>query len=355
MQDFEIYNAVDWLLQNSGTVIQERTKTELLDQEHGYSQDNVLELAEVQRWLKLLGSGPVHIGRDHAAENCLAKLAEYGLTAGIPALDEKALPYCSPEACKTEYDYFILLPFLIRLGYGNHPAVHGWFEQRMAELLRTAGLTTYDIYMNEDDKQTVPASLRVKKLYRPEFNREFPLPSCYDFYSMAYGYNVFITERKKIDSVVDYILDARYQTTPGGYIWDAEKRRHYAAGRGYLATLPVMVGVPEWEAEPQIIGEGKRGVVYPDAPRLVLFMEAGVLLPGVRKSPWFQRHLAHLQAFMTPAGRYKLPREYLLEREGYYLYSGSHMGLAENRRNRSWLEIESTFRMARLVKLLNAI
>ena len=38
-------------------------------------------------------------------------------------------------------------------------------------------------------------------------------------------------------------------------------------------------------------------------------------------------------------------------KEGYYLYSGSHMGLAENRRKRGWVEVESTFRMLRLKQL----
>ena len=348
-----IRETAEWLLQNSGTVIQERTRIELLGQVEGYRQENVLELAEVQRWLNLLGSGPVHSSRDHAVENCLAKLAEYGFSAGIPALDEKALPYCSPEVCKTEYDYFILLPFLIRLGYGSHPVVRRWFEQRLAELLRTAGLSTYDIYMDAVDKEAVPASLRGKRLYRAMFTKEYPLPSCYDFYSLAYAYEVYPADRTKMDAVIAYLLDGHFQTTPGGYLWDAEKRQHFAAGRGYLATLPVMVSVPEWEAEPQIMGGGKRGVVYPDAPRLVLFMEAGALLPGVRKSPWFQHHLAHLKGFITTVGRYRFPREYLVEREGYYLYGGSHMGLAENRRRREWLEVESTFRVGRLLKLLS--
>jgi len=324
-----------------------------LADEQGQELEPVLALEEVQRWLRLLGSGPVHHSQDSAAENCMAKLAEYGLSAGIPALDEKALPYCSADACKTDYDYYILLPFLVRLGYGGHPVVRSWFERRLGELLRTANLGRYAIYMDEVDKARVPASLREKRLYRPEFSQTYPLPSCYDFYTLAYSYDVYTRDRAKMDVVVDYLMDARFQKTPGGYLWDAEKRRHYAAGRGYLATLPLTVPVPEWEAVPETAASGKSGVVYPDGSRLMLFMEAGSRLPGVRQSSWFRNHLDHLLSYHTDAGRFRLPREYLQEKTGYYLYSGSHMGLAESRRSRMWLEVESTFRLVRLRAQLN--
>jgi hypothetical protein len=334
---------IQWLLHTGGAVVRYRTAVELL----GEAEDpgDVLALSEVQRWLNLLGTGPVHHGRDAAAENCLAKLAEYGLQAGIPTLDEKVLPYCRPEACKTDYDHFILLPFLIRLGYGEQPVVKGWFQQRLHALIKTADLGQYDIYMEDADK---PPSVRDKRIYKPEFYQEYILPSCYDFYALAYAYDVYPQVRPQIDAVVAYFFDARYQTTPGGYLWNAALRRHYAAGRGYLATFPLIVEVPAWQAAPSMTASGTGGMVYPDAARLLLYMEAGAHLPKVRHSQWLQLHLEHLNGYQTPQGRFAFPRGYLLEREGYYLYSGSHMGLAENRRNREWVEVESTFRMLRL-------
>jgi hypothetical protein len=92
-------------------------------------------------------------------------------------------------------------------------------------------------------------------------------------------------------------------------------------------------------------------VVYPDAAHLLLYMEAGAHLPKARRSQWFQLHLEHLQSFQNPHDRYAFPRGYMLEKESYYLYGGSNMGLAENRRNREGVDVDSTFRMLRLQTL----
>jgi len=41
------------------------------------------------------------------------------------------------------------------------------------------------------------------------------------------------------------------------------------------------------------------------------------------------------------------------QRNRYYLYCGAHMGLGENRRTRRWREIESTFRMLNIKRLMS--
>jgi len=352
--DASFQESVKWLVEQAGPVVKRRTAVELLGQPTETGLSEVLELAEVQRWFGLLGSGPIHHGKDFSAENCLAKLAEYGFSAGLPVLDKRVLPYCRPEACKTEYDYFVLLPFLIRLGYGSQPTVREWFTQRLDEIHATASLGVYDIYMGDEEKKMVPASLRSKRLYRAEFSKDYPLPSCYDFMTIAYAYAEYPDAQERMNRVLAYLLDGRFQNTPGGYSWDAEKRRHYAAGRGYLATLPIVMQVPEWQFIPENMPNGTGGVVYPDFPRLILFLEAAARLPLVRQSQWFQIHLDHLGDFQTAEGRFEFPSKYLQEKEGYYLYSGSHMGLAENRRRRGWAEIESTFRWCRIHKSIRS-
>ena len=59
-----------------------------------------------------------------------------------------------------------------------------------------------------------------------------------------------------------------------------------------------------------------------------------------------------LDSFSTEHGTYCFPRKYLSEKHSYYLYAGMHMGLGEVPRDSRALELESTFRMARIKKLI---
>ncbi len=56
--------------------------------------------------------------------------------------------------------------------------------------------------------------------------------------------------------------------------------------------------------------------------------------------------MALLEGYRTAQGTYRFPSELLKERRNsHYLYAGSHLGLAEDRRGKQGLELESTFRM----------
>jgi hypothetical protein len=139
-------------------------------------------------------------------------------------------------------------------------------------------------------------------------------------------------------------MDPRFQTTPGGYIWDPKRRRRYAAGRGFLATVPCF---------------GQVDIQDPDHSRLVPFLEMAARLPAARETAWFARSLAYLSAQPAPdrgagsgpRGAVRWSSSFLRETEGYYLYAGLHMGLGENRRRRQALTLESTFRLLLIRKL----
>ena len=62
--------------------------------------------------------------------------------------------------------------------------------------------------------------------------------------------------------------------------------------------------------------------------------------------------MTRLETFCTERGTYCFPPEYLSEKHSYYLYAGMHMGLGEVPRDSRALELESTFRMARIKKLI---
>ncbi len=332
-----------WLLANGGPIVRYRAATELLDDAGGVDllqlRADLLATEEVQRWLGYLGTGPVHHSKDEAAENAMAKLLEYGLHAGMLPFHDRASPYCDcGPGGRHEGDALILVPFLIRAGYWDQPGVARWFEARLDALHRTAEAGSYDFLMSASERSILPPSARDKHTYRLSFDPvgdETPLPSCYDLYAMCYYPRNGDDAWSKIEAIVGYLIDPRFQTTPGGYIWDTAKRQHYAAGRGFLATLPGFGRVPPGATE---------------VPRLIMFLEMMAHSAAGSQSEWFQSHLAHLEGFRTPEGTYRFPGDYLRERRGggYYLYGGAHMGLGEDRRARQALEIESTFRMLRI-------
>jgi hypothetical protein len=335
-------NLISFLLTHGGPILRWRTAEELaLDDptiNHEALYADLLACAEVKHWLNLLGSGPVHHSKDSSAENVLAKLSEYRLKAGLPELDDRVLPYCAiGEGGRYHDEALILVPFLVRLGYACNPQVANWLAQRIEVLYELACQMDYELYMIEPERQCLPTSQREvhgspKLFYQLRFNNHWSvlaLPTCYDLYALAYLPKDDPLKGKKVESIVTYLLDPAFQGTPGGYIWNPQLHRPYAAGRVFLACLPT-------HREPE---------------KLVLFLEMMAQFDCRRASDWFCDGMTHLETFRTESGTYLFPQEYLSEKSSYYLYSGMHMGLGEWPRQQRGLELESTFRMLRLKKL----
>jgi len=321
----------DWLFANGGPIIRYRVATELLadrgDIDRAQLGRDLLVYPEVQRWLANLGQGPIHHSCDTSAENALGKLLEYGLRSDVADLDEKARPLF---ARYSDFDdALVLTPFLVRAGYSRRPVVAEWLTRRMAALHRTAQRGAFDFYLTEAEAAAVPKAWRGKPIYRAEFNpvgADFPLPTCFDFYALAYWPKDDPAANRMIEDIVRFISEPAFQTTVGGYIWDRTLKRCYAAGRPFLARV-----TPE---------------------RLVLFLELGARFAAARAAPWFKAGLAQLEGYRTPQGRYRFPSELLKETaNSYYIYAGAHMGLGENRKQTQALEIESTFRMMKITSL----
>ena len=322
----------EWLFDTGGPIIRYLTARDLLAHEGAALaplEAALLESPEVQRWLSNLGAGPIHHSTDTAAENAMAKLTEFGLRRGLPPFDERMLPYCDLAAVShRDYEPLVLLPFLIRGGYCGQGEVETLFMSRLEALHRTARRGDYDVHLPESDLQGLPKAWRGKPIYRPEFgDGAYPLPSCYDFYALAYAPKDDLESHAMMDAVAAYLSDPRFQSISGGYSWDRDKGRCYAAGRTYLAC-----------ANPE---------------REVLFLELGARFEACRESDWFLGGMNRLESCRTERGAFRFPPEMLKEkRNSYHLYGGAHMGLGENRRAGQWCEIESTFRMLRLKRLL---
>ncbi|HUT18793.1 MAG TPA: hypothetical protein VM366_06500, partial [Anaerolineae bacterium] len=71
-----------------------------------------------------------------------------------------------------------------------------------------------------------------------------------------------------------------------------------------------------------------------------------------RQSAWFEQSLAHLEAYRTDRGTYRFPAAYLREQANGYWVSGAYMRLEDDRRRRQSLELDSTFRMLKVKRLI---
>jgi len=320
-----------WLYANSGPILRYRVAIDLMKDtpqiERLQLLQNALATPEMQRWLENLSqSRSIHGSNDTNAENPLAKLLEYGLNRDVPVLNERI--HALLENQWATWDGLILYPFLIRAGYAEHPRVAEYLTKRIELLYQTAQAGDFDFYLSPAEASSVPKAWRGKPIYRDSFGSEagYPLPTCYDFYALTYCPPVSYIDNitKKIETIITFIFDSRFQTTVGGYGWDRTNNRCYAAGRVFLACI--------------------------EPARLVLFLEFGARFATARQSESFQQGLATLKRYRTAQGTYRFPPDLMAEKNGYYLYGGAHMGLGENRRSPQAMELESTFRMLHIQK-----
>ncbi len=311
MSDQEL---LEWLFANGGPILRHRVAVDLMPaltraERQRHLQD-ALTTPQVQQWLDNLSQAhAIHGHLDIHAENALAKLIEYGLHRGVPALDERVQPLLKRKL--ETWDPLVLYPFLARAGYADHPPVAEWLAFRIEQLYQTARRGNFDFYLSPAETAGAPKAWQGKPIYRDEFGHEagYALPTCYDLYALAYcPPNLGMAHlSRKLEAIVAFLCDPRFQATVGGYGWDKSHRRCYAAGRVFLACV--------------------------EPVRLVLFLELSARFAAARRSAWYRQGMLTLAHYRTPQGTWRFPPNLLVEKTGYYLYGGAHMGLGENRRS----------------------
>ncbi|MDP6124496.1 MAG: hypothetical protein QGH20_01925 [Candidatus Latescibacteria bacterium] len=226
----------------------------------------------------------------------------------------------------------IAASYLIAAGYHGHTAVNDFFHARIELLCATAVRADYGLYLSPQKSGRLPKPWSGKNVYRQELvsdGGELALPSIYDLYAMAHFEPQSDSEKRRVGQVVKYLSHDAFQSLGKGYMWDPVRRSCHSAENVYLACL-----TPE---------------------RSLLFTELVARFPQPRQNAWFKNQISELETFETDECRFCFPTEYLKEkRNSYHLYSGSHMGLGENRRKKVWREIESTFRMLNIRRLMKA-
>ena len=351
----------EWLLRQGGPVVRWRVATELLECAPEPEMRASLEAAlaghpEVARWLQNLSPsqgirfGTLHGSFDTCFENALGKLVTLGLRAGMEPLDTGTKPFRdwlaaqAPGRAEHVFDVFqqaLVASLLAMAGYTDDPAVRAMVSDRLDTTFEFARQHRYDIYDDPARHRSVPAIWLSRPLIHPDLypSGRFCLPWIYDLFGFAaVRPEMSPADREKAATVVRYVLDPAYQALAEGYGIIASGGRRYHA-MGWDARLPE----PGAPAEPSAPAGSPLQVGY-WLQRLGLMAS----FPEARTSQWLVSSMAHVERFTSTHG-YLFPKEMLREETGYWV-AGSHMGLGENRRSRSALEIESTFWALRIKK-----
>jgi hypothetical protein len=276
-----------------------------------------------------------------AYENAVHRLIDIGIRAGVPEFDKRMDHFRNLK--KVGYGPFgdfyrlIIAAGFIRAGY-NDPEIVDFLQNQVDYVYKCAMRGEYNIYLPQSEVERLPKALHGKPVIRREFVPligDYPLPVIHHIYAFdgMLRSSVDKSTARKIDKIVEYILDPRYQSFSEGYgqFWMAEIKRFYAMG--WSVHLPGFLGF-------DMSGFYRRFFIQ----RIELMSR----FKAARESAWFKSSVEFLEQFKTDTGTYIFPREYLMECPSGYYVSGAYMGLGENRRSKMALELESTFRMVRL-------
>ena len=321
--------------------------TRLAKSMSGYNMERLREemgaTKDAAYWFGCLASrdgvGAIHGSKDTCFENAMGKLVSFGLEKGDEELDQGAevfVDWIADLGEKGPFDHLIapiVGAILAWGGYWQVEAVREYWDRRVDDLYGFAVDKDYSIYADKGAYRGIPQAFRDKLLVDPGLYREgkLKLPWIYDVraFTALRDDSARPEMSRKIDATIDYVLDPGYQDFPKGYgIISLEPRRYCALG--WSVWLP-----------------GFRGLEMDgfETGCLVQRLEIMSHFPNARSSEWFTNCLAHLESFKTDTGSYLFPKEYLNERKNGYLITGGHMGLGEDRRRKTWRELESTYWM----------
>jgi len=370
----ETFDLIQWLLDEGGPVIRYRTLVELAGYDAPADRESassaVLQTEKTQWLLEQMDHfGPltrVDIGTLNALhgmkptclENIIPRLLERGLRAGVAVFDEKMarfrqyvdnplvrralddLAHPTVEGGRAVFIATVLASYFMRAGY-DYDEVSQFVQRRVASLSRLAAKKTYDIHLAEAQLAGLPKQWAGKPIINPDMDPmsgTTPLPLIHDIFAFAYLPAECFTDsmRRQLDDIVTYVTDEWYRAFPPGYgyLWsEANRRMCYACG--WNLDLPDLDS-----AEPY------------DQRKIVQRLELLAHFPAAHQSAWFQAGMRLLETYRTERGTYAFPAAFLKEAKAGYYVGGEYMGLEDIRRTTKTLEIESTFRMLRLKRLI---
>lgn len=323
-------NVVKTLYELSNPIIQYRIDRDFRDlnvEIEDYIKDNNPLL---DYWLHAYKGRFIHGAKDECYENAIGKLLDFGFTSSDHEFDGLFGKITETEfwqrdsSFNSQLNKTVIYPFLIRAGYLHNPKVSHYLLERIEMIEKSIKKYGYDLEKREEDK---PSKHKGVFVFKNDIAREC-LPTIYDLYAFAYYPNKQDDLYKRIEKIVEYILDERFLFLPDqGYVYDGSNGRYYASGNVYHACLR--------------------------QERILLMIYLLSFFKVSRKSEIFMKQVQKLVNYSDQQGFYKFDRELIKEKKNLYqIYTGGHMGLGENRRSKSYVKIESTFWMMAILKNL---
>ncbi len=354
-----VETAIDaWLMDNADAPIRYRTARELL---YDFQAIKALEPALLKhtaagQWLRNLKPilPPQHRWLEHGSfdyclENAMLKAVQLGLHGGLPQLKDAAgytlaKMKTADELPQKRRDFTtaILTSNLLSLAHIEDDAVRRVMLAGLDEMHRFARLNTVDIYLNDEERKSlpgVPVCWKDKPMIKPALVRDygFAYPLLYDIVGMHSLYRLRDSAvDQKIGDIIRYIsTDAFHRAVGDGYGILPEGGGVYHA-MGWDPKYPGWFGVAEY-------------LQTVHAPRLLFFALHASRYPTARETKWYRELLHCLGTYQTAEGRFLFPARWLPEKQGYAVM-GSHLSFGETRRKKGWREIESTFFMRLLMR-----
>jgi hypothetical protein len=346
--------AIKWLLLEGNPIVRYRTVTELVEDPSNYDVEKLraelLASETVQYWLQCLARkkdiGCIHGSFDTCFENAMGKLIFFGLRAGIDCFDEKTSVFLqwlreyrkrSQKTVLSTFYQVIVASFLALAGYSREKIVREIVLKRLQTIYNFKKKQNYSIYVDKDTYRGIPIAYKKSPLVNPRLypHGGFQLPWIHDINAFTIFADM-IDYTAKLDAIMEYIVDDRYQAFPDGYGTIMNEPNHYYA-MGWSVVLP---GYEGYNMTPFETGY------------FIQRIEMMSHFTSVRSHTWFVNSLRHLESFKTKRGTYLFPASYLKEKKNSYFITGAHMGLGEDRHKKLAYEIESTFWMLKIKKVL---
>jgi len=323
---------LQWLLENGGPAIKLRLVRENLIDASIYGIDanklaeELLQLEKVNTAMTYFDRykdfrsmsdrelyGFIHGWNENCFETFMPFFTNLGFQAGITAFDEKVEYMCntyryiiapdeSGEIHWTHIYGLMIISNLLKAGY--------YYDDMLAYMSRIVVDNVYKVAENNifDFYETDPSKIRsgrpkrwqnrpiIKDIHNCEAG-EMPLPTTYHVEGMLniYEYVKADETKEKIDGIIQYILDPRYQKTGGNYgiHYDGLKKTYHSSSSG--------LALPNYESD------------TPSANMCLL--EKLSLSPVMRKSEWFEKCMADLEQYRTERGTYSCDHFKLISNE----------------------------------------
>ncbi len=345
MED-KVRKAYQYLYDNAGSIIRYEA-AKALGMDSAELRSEMAGHPEVQYWLecsrRFIQMPVVHNSFDTCLENWMHKLLSFGVSESddvqLKDINTFILDHIKSNMGVNPFDnfcYVIEASWLACMGYEDK-AVTDLIRDRVEIIHSFVRDRNYDIYISPKGYPSIPKARAIHPLVDPRLyeNGQWKLPTVHDIFAFANLPGVLRNDpyiNDKIEDIIEYILDERYQRLNRGYgLMLVPPDKYYSMG--WSVHLDRF-----YETDNEASSDG-----------VVLSMELMSHFKAARRSEWFKKTLRHLETFESN-GLYRFPPAYLHEGKNKYYVLGGHMGLGENRKIRASLLLESTAWMMRILR-----